>query len=73
MVCNKCGSANVQVVGETTGEIKKRSCFATLMWIILSCLTCGLVLIFPLLRSGSKGKIKTRTKFVCLNCGNEWY
>ena len=29
-------------------------------------------LIIPLLTGGSKGKIKSHTSFVCLNCGKEF-
>lgn len=71
MVCQKCGSSNVQAVSNTQGKIKKRGCLATLIHIILAICTCGLWLIVPLLMSGSKGKIKTNIEFVCLNCGSK--
>lgn len=72
MKCPKCGSENVQLVTKTDGEIKKRGCLSICLWIFLALCTCGLILIIPLLRGGSKGKIKTTTSFVCLECGNEF-
>ncbi len=71
MVCKKCGSENIQAVANTQGKIKKRGCLMTLVHILLIICTCGLWIIIPLLRGGSKGKIKTTTDFVCLNCGSK--
>ncbi len=69
MICEKCGSSNVQAVANTQGKIKKRGCLATLVHIALIVCTAGLWIIVPLLTGGSKGKIKTKVEFVCLNCG----
>jgi hypothetical protein len=71
MTCNKCGSENIQAVSNTHGKIKKRGCLMTIVHIVLIICTAGLWLIVPLLLGGSKGKIKTETKFVCLNCKSE--
>lgn len=72
MNCKKCGSKNIQVTSDTSGKIKKRGCLMNLVHILLIILTFGLWLIIPLLTGGSKGKIKTNTKAVCMNCGYKW-
>lgn len=72
MKCPKCGSENIQAITKTEGKIKKRGLFSALLWIILAICTCGIALIIPLLTGGSKGKIKSHTSFVCLNCGKEF-
>jgi hypothetical protein len=73
MTCKKCGNDNIQVISETSGKIKKRGLIITLVHIFLIVCTLGLWLIIPLLRGGSKGKIKSKTKAVCTGCGNSWY
>lgn len=70
--CPCCGSYNVQVVANTSGKIKRRGCLMSLLWICLIVCTGGLALIFALLTSGSHGKIKTKTQFVCMNCGKKF-
>lgn len=72
MKCPKCKSENIQAISKTSGKIKKRGIIATLIWIMLAICTCGIILIIPILTGGSKGKIKTKTSFVCLNCGKEF-
>lgn len=69
MTCNKCGSTNIQAVSNTSGKIKRRGCLATILHILLIIGTLGFWIIVPMLRGGSAGKIKTKTEFVCLNCG----
>ena len=71
MVCKKCGSENIQAVSNTHGKIKKRGCFMTLIHLFLIVCTAGLWIIIPLLTGGSHGRIKTKTEFVCLNCGKK--
>lgn len=73
MKCPKCKSENIQVITKTEGKIKKRGLVSTLIWILLAICTCGIILIIPILTGGSKGKIKTKTSFVCLNCGKEFH
>lgn len=73
MQCKNCGSENIQIVADTSGKIKKRGCLMTLVWIVLAIFTCGLILIIPILMGGSKGKIETKTKCVCMNCSNYWF
>ena len=72
MKCPKCGSTNIQAIAKTKGKIKKRGLLATLMWLLLAVCTCGLILIIPLMTGGRKGKIKTKTAFVCMECGKEF-
>nr|DAO66829.1 MAG TPA: RNA polymerase-like protein [Caudoviricetes sp.] len=67
MVCKKCGSENVTV--QAVAEQKKRGCLASILWIILTLLTCGLIILIPLLiRKGSKVK----SYAVCQDCGYRW-
>ena len=73
MKCPKCKSENIQVITKTEGKIKKRGLVSTLIWILLAICTFGIILIIPILTGGSKGKIKTKTSFVCLNCGKEFH
>nr|DAF27023.1 MAG TPA: nucleic-acid-binding protein [Caudoviricetes sp.] len=72
MQCPKCNSTNIQAIAKTKGKVKKRGLIGSLMWIFLACCTCGLILLIPLLTGGSKGKIKTKTAFVCMDCGKEF-
>lgn len=69
--CKKCGSSRIQAVSITSGKIKKRGCLGTLFHIFMICITFGLWIIIPMLRSGSHGKIKTKVEFVCLDCGTK--
>jgi len=72
MNCPKCGSNNIQAISKTTGKIKRRGLISSLIWIMLAICTFGIILIIPILRGGSRGKIKSKTAFVCLNCGKEF-
>jgi hypothetical protein len=73
MNCPNCGSQNIQMVSETSGKIKKRGCLMSMVHIFLTICTFGLWLIVPIIAGGSKGKIKSKTKAVCMGCGNQWY
>lgn len=72
MQCPKCKSENIQAISKTEGKIKKRGFLSAIFWIILAICTCGVALLIPILTGGSKGKIKSTTSFVCLNCGKEF-
>lgn len=67
--CPRCGSTNYEIVSMTEGDIKPRGCLHVLGYLILTFLTCGIWIIIGLLRSGSRGKIRSRTIGVCKNCG----
>lgn len=71
MICPKCGSENVTIQAITNVKVKNRGCFGWLMWIILACLTFGLILIIPL-ATNTKSKSTTHSEAVCQNCGNRW-
>lgn len=72
MVCPKCGSSNYEIVPITKGKIKKRGLIMTLVHIMLIICTAGLWVIVPLLRGGSKGKIRTKTIGICRDCGKKF-
>lgn len=72
MVCPNCGANNSQAISNVQGKIKRRGIISTLINLLLVVCTCGFWLIIMLIRSGSKGKIKTETMFVCNECGNEF-
>lgn len=67
MVCPKCKGEHVQV--QAVAEQKKRGCLAVFGWILLALLTCGLILLIPLL---SKKGSKTVQYAVCQDCGHRW-
>jgi hypothetical protein len=69
MQCRKCGSENLQAISNTYGSVKRRGCLMTLIHIFLVICTAGLWLIVPLIRGGSKGKIRTKVQWVCNSCG----
>ena len=70
MTCPKCGSENVSVQAIT--QIKRRSCLVSVLWILAAMCTFGIVLLLiPILRNGSKSKMKTVC--VCQTCGYRWY
>ena len=71
MLCPRCGSDRVFVQAVTNVKTKHRGCLGWFFWIILACLTFGLILIIPLL-TNSKTKSKTHTEAVCQNCGKRW-
>jgi len=72
MKCPKCGSTDFAIVSETSGKVRGRGCLMTCIHIFLVIATVGLWLIVPLLKSGTRGKIKTQTVAVCKQCGNKW-
>lgn len=71
MICPKCGSNFVNVQAVTNVKTKHRGCIGWTMWIILACLTLGLILIIPAI-TNTKTKTKTHTEAICQNCGCRW-
>ena len=67
MNCKKCGSENIQVVAGNSSASGKGCLWSIGRFILIIC-TAGLWLII----GGRKGKITTKTRAVCLNCGNKW-
>ena len=67
MVCKKCGSDNIQVVAGDS-RVKGNGCLWGIARFILICCTFGLWLLI----GARKGKVKTSTRAVCMNCGNKW-
>lgn len=71
MRCPRCGSYNVVIETFTESETKHRGCLGWFFWILLACLTLGLILIIPLI-TNSKTKSRTRVMAVCQTCGKHW-
>lgn len=71
MYCPKCGSHHVSVYPVTHTTTRYRGCFGWALWILLAILTCGLILIIPLI-TNSRTKSKTRTHGFCMHCGKSW-
>lgn len=71
MICPRCGSENVNVLPVTKVKSKHRGCLGWCVWIFLALITCGLILIIPLL-TNSKIKSKTHTEAICQNCAHRW-
>jgi len=71
LACPKCGSRNVLVHPVTNIKTERRGCFGWALWILLAIVTCGLILIIPLI-TNSKTKSKTHTEAVCQSCGKRW-
>jgi predicted RNA-binding Zn-ribbon protein involved in translation (DUF1610 family) len=69
MKCPKCGSENIQAVAKTYGKVKRRGCLSMIFWLPFIIITGIFGFILALITGGSKGKIKSKTEFVCLNCG----
>lgn len=69
MKCKKCGSENIQVVSETKGKIHGGSLGQSIGRLFLIMCTLGLWLLVP----KGRGKIKSKTKAVCIGCGHQWY
>ena len=68
MVCNRCGGSNISVVYNTYTKSKSRS----FLWnILMICCTCGLWLIWMLIRKRKEKVIHEKT-CICQNCGNSW-
>jgi flagellar basal body-associated protein FliL len=74
MICPKCKSTNVTAIGHV--QTKKKGCLVTLLMIpihiMIFCFTIIGSLFFLLFRKSGK-KVETKTKFVCMNCRNEWF
>lgn len=65
MLCQKCGSSNVQT--QAVAENKKRGCLSTLLYVFLLCVpVIGWIALFMLIRGN---KSKTQVYAVCQNCG----
>ncbi|MDR3296058.1 MAG: SHOCT domain-containing protein [Clostridiales Family XIII bacterium] len=71
MICPRCGSTHISVQAVANIYTKHRGCLAWLLWIILACLTFGIILIWPLL-TNMKVKSQINTEAVCQSCGNRW-
>lgn len=71
MVCPKCRSEIVDVYPVSYVKTKNRGCFGWALWIFLAIITCGLILIIPLI-TNSKTKTKVRTEATCQTCGYRW-
>ena len=69
--CPRCQSDRVSVQMVTNTVVKNRGCLGWLFWIILACLTFGLIIIIPLLTNSTTSS-ETRKIAVCQNCGNSW-
>ena len=72
MICPRCKGDNVSIANETDIETIHRGCLGWIGWILLAIITCGLILIIPLL-TNSKTRSKHRVIAVCQNCGYRWY
>ena len=71
MICPRCHSAHILVQPVTRYRTKHRGCFAWFGWILLAILTCGLILLIPLL-TNTTVRSKTRTEAFCQACGKRW-
>ena len=71
MTCPRCGSPHINIYPITEIKSKNRGCLGWIGWILLAILTCGLIIIIPLL-TNTKTKSKTRTMAICQNCGKRW-
>ena len=69
--CPKCKSHNIVVQAVTEVKTKRRGCLGWILWILLACITIGLIIIIPLL-TNSKTKSKTHSEAVCQDCGYRW-
>jgi len=72
ITCRRCGSNNVISYNESNLQIDHRGCLGWGLWILLACLTLGLILIIPLM-TNTKAKANNRTVHICQSCGNRWY
>ena len=67
MNCKRCGSENIQVVAGDSNASGK-GCLWSIGRFILIISTCGLWLFI----GKRKGKLVTKTRAVCLSCGDKW-
>ena len=71
LICPRCGGNHVLAYPVTKTKTKNRGCFGWLLWILLAVVTCGLILLIPLI-TNSRTKTKTHTEAVCQSCGKRW-
>ena len=71
LTCPRCKGHNVLIHPVTNIKTERRGCFGWALWILLAIVTCGLILIIPLI-TNSKTKSKTHTEAVCQSCGKRW-
>jgi len=69
--CPRCKGSNILVHPVTKTKTERRGCFGWALWILLAIVTCGLILIIPLI-TNSKTKSKTHTEATCQSCGKRW-
>lgn len=62
--CKYCGSTNVTV--QAVESHKKRGILMSIVWILIAIVTCGLVILIPML---TKKGSKTKSVIVCQDCG----
>ena len=62
--CKYCGSTNVTV--QAVEQHKKRGVLMSIVWILFAIITCGLVILVPML---TKKGSKTKSVIVCQDCG----
>ena len=67
MVCPKCGSDNIQIV-QGDSRVRESGCLWSIGRGLLIICTLGLWKII----GRRKGKLKTKTLAVCVNCGHKW-
>ena len=67
MNCKKCGSENIQVVQGNSSTHGRGILWGIGRLVLIVC-TCGLWLLI----GKRKGKVKTKTRAVCMGCGNKW-
>ena len=71
MRCRRCGNEHVLIQAVTETRTKHRGCVGWFFWILLACITLGLIIIIPLL-TNTKTRSKTHTEAICQNCGKRW-
>ena len=71
LMCPRCHSNEVRVQVVEKVRTKRRGPFMWLLWIVLGLLTCGLILVIPLI-TNSKTISKTQRVAVCQTCGHTW-
>ena len=69
--CPRCRGNNILIHPVTKTKTEHRGCFGWALWILLAVVTCGLILIIPLI-TNSKTKSRTHTEAVCQTCGKRW-
>lgn len=72
MKCKKCGSDNVQIKSVVKGKTKKRGCFGWLIHSVFIVIFGPIFFLISMLTNKKKFYVKTKHKYVCMNCGKEW-